>query len=156
MKHLSISYSIVTLNELNEKEQMLFHTAEASLKNAHAPYSHFYVASALIDTNGKITSGNNQENAAYPSGLCAERVALFAAKSQSRVPISAIIVLAQNERNEKADAFPCGSCRQVMMEYAMNQQTPIKIIMQRKDGDFITIEDATLLLPFHFDSEKLK
>lgn len=156
MKSLSISYSIQSYSELSEKDQDLIKSAESSLKNAYAPYSHFFVASALRDVEGNITVGNNQENAAYPSGICAERVALFAAKSKSAIAIETIVVLAQNEKSEAADAFPCGSCRQVMQEYASTQNEPIRILMHRKEGDFILIEDVQLLLPFHFDSDMLK
>lgn len=156
MKQLSIDYSILSFEELPEQDQALVKAAQSSLEKAHAPYSKFYVGSAVRDINGKVTTGNNQENAAYPSGLCAERVALFAAKSLEKTPLSTIVVLATNQGIETSDAFPCGNCRQVMMEYASLQDEPMRILMQRKEEDFILIEDVKQLLPFHFDSEQLK
>ncbi|MFT6868689.1 MAG: cytidine deaminase [Cyclobacteriaceae bacterium] len=156
MINLSISYKILAFDDLTSKDRQLVLAAESSWKNAHAPYSHFFVGSAVRDLNGKITTGNNQENAAYPSGLCAERVALFAAKSQEKTALDTIVVLAKNQVDILADAFPCGNCRQVMMEYATMQTNPIRILMQRKEGDFIAVDDVKSLLPFHFDAQQLK
>ncbi|MEO9476277.1 MAG: cytidine deaminase [Cyclobacteriaceae bacterium] len=153
---LNISYNIFELSQLSAADQTLVKSAEAGLAHVHAPYSNFSVGSAVRDASGKVTAGSNQENAAYPSGLCAERVAIFAAKSQSKVDLEAIVVLAKNEKGESADAFSCGNCRQVMMEYASIQEAPIKIIMQRKEGDFVVLDDVRFLLPFSFASNSLK
>lgn len=153
---LNISYKIVELSQMSETDQALVKSAEESLVYVHAPYSKFSVGSAVRDVSGKVTTGSNQENAAYPSGLCAERVAVFAAKSQSKVDLEAIVVLAKNEKGQLADAFSCGNCRQVMLEYASVQEEPIKIIMQRKEGDFVILDDVRFLLPFSFASDSLK
>lgn len=156
MTNLSINYKILEFDDLSANDRQLVLAGEQGLKNAYAPYSLFSVGSAVRDMNGKITTGNNQENAAYPSGLCAERVALFAAKSQDQTPLETIVVLAKNQEQHLADAFPCGSCRQVMIEYASLQKSPIRILMQRKEGDFILLDDVRILLPFHFDAQQLK
>ncbi|MFY0598077.1 MAG: cytidine deaminase [Cyclobacteriaceae bacterium] len=155
MNSLTIPYEISTFEALSREDQDLINEARTAMLNAHAPYSNFLVGSSVKDENDKITTGNNQENAAYPSGLCAERVALFAAKSQSKAALKTIVVLAQNEKNELADAFPCGSCRQVMLEYASLQETPIRVLMQKKEGDYIVIGDVKQLLPFQFDADQL-
>jgi len=153
---LNISYKVLELNQLSEQDQSLVKSAEKGFENVHAPYSRFSVGSAVRDVQGRVTNGSNQENAAYPSGLCAERVAIFAAKSQSKVDLESIVVLAKNEKGQSADAFSCGNCRQVMLEYASIQEAPIKIIMQRKEGDFVCLDDVRLLLPFSFASGSLK
>lgn len=150
-----IPFSRKTFFQLSEKEQRLVEEAEKAMENAHAPYSRFTVGSALILESGKIVTGNNQENAAYPSGLCAERVALFKAMSDSKEPIDTIVVLAKNGSGATADAFSCGNCRQVMMEYAGMQEKPIKILMRDREEQFIVVDDVRLLLPFNFDYRML-
>ncbi|MBV6644702.1 MAG: cytidine deaminase, partial [Cyclobacteriaceae bacterium] len=121
---------------------------------AYAPYSQFKVGAALYQGKG-LTTGSNQENAAYPSGLCAERVALFSAKSKSDQAIEAIAVVAVNDQEKVADALPCGSCRQVLLEYADQQESPIRVIMRTASGEFIIVPDARDLLPFNFSSSAL-
>lgn len=125
------------------------------MSGAHAPYSNFTVGSAVLMEDSSIVIGNNQENAAYPSGLCAERVALFSAKSLSKKPIRTIAIVARNQKKEPADAFSCGNCRQVMMEYANVQSTPIRILMGDHTGKFVVVDDVRKLLPFSFHSKSL-
>ncbi|HCX20430.1 MAG: cytidine deaminase [Flammeovirgaceae bacterium] len=156
MENIQIDYQIVSKEELSDLEQALVKKAIDALAGAHAPYSNFKVGSAVQMEDGTVVSGNNQENAAYPSGLCAERVALFAAKSQTKQPIKAITIVAKNQNKEAADAFSCGNCRQVMMEYANEQNDPIKIIMGDHEGKFIVLDDVRKLLPFSFYSKSLK
>lgn len=126
------------------------------MDKAHAPYSRFQVGSAVRLADLSVVTGNNQENAAYPSGLCAERVALFKAKSESVLDIEAIAVVARNANGEVADAFSCGGCRQVMMEYASLQQKPMRILMRDQDEQVIIVADVKALLPFHFNSSTLE
>lgn len=152
----TIPYKKLAFGSLSAQEKALISLSEESLKNAHAPYSNFTVGSAIRIADGGVYSGSNQENAAYPSGLCAERVAMFKAKSESKKPIEAIVVIARNGKGEAADAFSCGSCRQVMMEYAGLQNEPIKILMRDKDENYIVLDDARLLLPFSFEAKALK
>jgi len=153
---LLISYQKVSFDELSTADQQLIVKAQEAMDGAHAPYSNFQVGSAVELQDQTIVTGNNQENAAYPSGLCAERVALFAAKSQTKQPIRAITVVARNSHQQPADAFSCGNCRQVMLEYASQQAEPIKVIMSDHLSNYIVLDDLRHLLPFSFDAESLK
>lgn len=153
---IQINYQQLTFDELTAGDGQLVRLARQAMDGAHAPYSHFHVGSAVLMADGTTVTGNNQENAAYPSGLCAERVALFAAKSQSRQPISTIAVVARNEENLPADAFSCGNCRQVMLEYASLQPSPIRVIMGSRHEHYLLIEDVRELLPFTFESTTLR
>lgn len=150
-----IPYTLRSYHQLSDSDKYLANEAEDAMKNAHAPYSNFNVGCAIQLADDAVFTGSNQENAAYPSGLCAERVALFKVGSETRVPIKTIIVAARNEAAKTADAFSCGSCRQVMMEYASLQQDPIRIMMRRGDGGYVVVEDVRLLLPFGFDANTL-
>lgn len=154
--NLTISYELLARDQLSSKDQELIASAEASMDMAHAPYSGFRVGSAVLLADGSTFTGSNQENAAYPSGLCAERVALFAAKSQRKEAIATLVVVAKGQDQAPANAFSCGSCRQVMMEYASQQPSPIRILMQTDTGAFLVIKDVKELLPFHFNSESLR
>lgn len=153
---LEIPYVLLSADQLDQQDLELLKVAEEMLETAHAPYSHFRVGSAVLLEDGSIYGGNNQENAAYPSGLCAERVALFKAKSESQSPIRTILVIARNANDEPADAFACGGCRQVMMEYAACQKHQVRVLMRNKAGAFIEVKDVQLLLPFHFEARTLK
>ena len=151
-----ITFTEKNLSDYSKDDQELIANAHSSLKNAYAPYSGFKVGCAVALSSGRIITGNNQENAAYPSGLCAERVALFAAKSQYKEPIATIVVLAQTSAGHPANAFSCGNCRQVMMEYASQQSEPIRILMLTEQDTYIELTNVKELLPFHFNSESLR
>ncbi|MEQ8469941.1 MAG: cytidine deaminase [Marinoscillum sp.] len=153
--NINISYHTLKKDELNSDDLHLIDHAIQAMAGAHAPYSNFTVGSAVKMADQSVVTGNNQENAAYPSGLCAERVALFAAKSQSKQAVETIAIVAQNQKKQWADAFSCGNCRQVMLEYASQQETPIRILMGDKNGCFVVLEDVTFLLPFSFDANTL-
>lgn len=155
MPQLHIPFREIQPADLTSEQQALAKAAEQAMKLAHAPYSQFTVGSAVLLADGTVYAGSNQENAAYPSGLCAERVALFKARSETKTSIQAIMVQARNARGELADAFSCGGCRQVMMECASQQTEPIQVLMRTKTGTFITLDDVRLLMPFSFDSESL-
>ena len=155
-KELKISFSEFDTSELKSSDATLLQAAIEAMQSAHAPYSGFKVGSAVLLENGEVVTGNNQENAAYPSGLCAERVALFTARSQSKTPISSIAVVAINHALNVADAFCCGACRQVIIEYASMQSEPIRVLMRSANEKIIVIDDAKELLPFHFYSESLQ
>jgi cytidine deaminase len=111
--------------------QTLIEEAKAQTQKAYAPYSNFKVGCAVLLENGVIIGGNNQENAAYPSGLCAERVAVFYAKSQyPDTAVSAIAIAAFHNGNFTAEPVnPCGACLQTLLETEKRQKTPIKLIL---------------------------
>lgn len=133
MKQIDINISIESyqLDELSPQDQELVQAAIKATHNAYANYSRFYVGAALRLENGKMVIGANQENAAFPSGLCAERTAVFAA--QANYPDSPIETLAIVARNEKGvlpnPITPCGACRQVILEIEDRYKKPIKILL---------------------------
>ena len=155
-KSIQINFRELAFTDLNAGHQALVTAAVEAMEHAHAPYSRFRVGCAISLQGGQVITGNNQENAAYPSGLCAERVAIFAAKSQHQDPIATLVVVAKNHQQQLANAFSCGSCRQVIMEYASMQKTPITMIFRNADDRFIVLDDAKELLPFHFNSDSLQ
>ena len=159
MKHksLTINYSLAeTLTELNAADQQLMKEALKAAGNAYAPYSGFKVGAALRLASGKVVTGNNQENAAYPSGLCAERVALFSASSQypdEIIETIAITIISPNKITEPIS--PCGSCRQVLAEYESKQDKKIRIIFSGETGKTITVDGIENLLPMMFNAQKM-
>ncbi|MFT4736200.1 MAG: cytidine deaminase [Cyclobacteriaceae bacterium] len=153
---VEFSYQKLTLDKLEQRDQALFEKAEQALQYSHSPYSQFKVACAIRLTNGVVITGSNQENASYPAGLCAERVALYAAKSSQSSHVETMIIIARKSSGESADANACGNCRQVMVEYASLQSDPIRVLMQQSDQAFIQVNDAKELLPFHFNSDALR
>ncbi|PIQ47753.1 MAG: cytidine deaminase [Cytophagales bacterium CG12_big_fil_rev_8_21_14_0_65_40_12] len=140
-----------------EIKQLIDEAKKAAL-NAYAPYSNFQVGAALLLDDGKIITGNNQENACYPTGLCAERVAFFSAKSQ--YPDSKILRVAIVAKRSVDDFFklatPCGSCRQAMSEYENNQNQNIAVYLADADGTVFESESIDNLLPFKFSDKDLK
>ena len=145
-----------SIDELSKEEQVLINKSKEVVKNAYAPYSKFNVGAAVLLANGEIITGTNQENAAYPSGLCAERVAIFYANSKyPDIPVKAIAVTAfTNNQFIEKPLPPCGSCRQVIVETETRFKTPIKIYLVSKDK-ITVIEDAKTLLPINFDEHFL-
>jgi len=150
-------YEYNSIEELDVKDKILVKKAKEITKNSYAPYSNFNVGAAVLLENGKIVTGTNQENAAYPSGLCAERVALFYANSEyPNIPVLAIAVSVKtNNSFLESPAPPCGSCRQVLLETETRFKTPIKIILAAAEKVQI-IENAKSLLPINFDDSFLK
>lgn len=139
-------------NELSQEQINLLEEAESACQMAYAPYSNFKVGAAVLLENGEIIKGNNQENAAYPSGLCAERVALFAAKAN--FPSSNVIRIAIVSDGDliKLQQFltPCGACRQVMAEVQNVQKDTFEIILKNPNGSIITFDQVDDLLPLIF------
>ena len=136
-------------------QQLVFEAREAS-KKAYAPYSGFSVGAAILLSNEKIIIGNNQENAAFPNGLCAERVALFYANANyPKVPVKAVAITASN-KNGLIDGpvSPCGSCRQALMETEVRYKLPIRLILDGKQKIQV-FEGTGNLLPFAFKPESL-
>ncbi|HEY9006377.1 cytidine deaminase [Ohtaekwangia sp.] len=146
-----------SLNDLDTVSKELVQKAKDALAHAYAPYSNFMVGAAALLDDGSVITGMNQENAAYPSGLCAERVALFSAYAlYPHVKILKIAVTAQ-KRNEPdlTPATCCGECRQVLLEFENRQQAPIEIVMQSQDGKWVKAPSASSLLPFAFSNASL-
>ena len=130
----------------------LLRQAHEATHNSYAPYSKFHVGAAARLANGVIVKGNNIENAAYPSGLCAERVTLFAAQAQyPDVPVEALAITASSEITEVTDPVaPCGACRQVMVETEQRSCRPMRIICQGHTGPVFVFNGVETLMPFVF------
>jgi len=146
-----------SVKDLNAEDQILVEKAIEAAGKAYAPYSGFKVGAALRLANGEIITGNNQENAAYPSGLCAERVALFYANAQyPDVPVNAIAITAFNNGQQVNEAvYPCGSCRQVILEDEVRFENDVRMILAGKDK-IIIAGNIKALLPLHFDESALR
>ncbi|MDH5474203.1 MAG: cytidine deaminase [Cyclobacteriaceae bacterium] len=140
----------------SDELSLIEHALEATF-NAYAPYSNFNVGAAILLDDGSIIKGANQENAAFPSGLCAERVAIF--HIMNSFPNQKILKIAITARKEKSTdhfpAAPCGGCRQVMLEQEQKQGKPIEVIFQSNEN-WIKISSTLELLPYSFDKNSLK
>jgi len=157
-KKLSITFDVFEhLNELPQEVQNLFEKAIEVRKNAYAPYSQFQVGAALLLDNNQIVAGSNQENAAYPSGLCAERVAIFSAGAiYPKTKIKVLAITATSTKYENTDPIPpCGACRQVIAEYEINQEQPIPIYFMGATGIILLAHSIKDLLPLMFDKKYL-
>ena len=160
MKEISITSSFIvydSLEELSKEIQDLMNQAVEVRKKAYAPYSQFRVGAALLLDNGKIILGSNQENAAYPSGLCAERTAIFyAGSTYPEAKILKMAITAASDTNQTtAPIPPCGSCRQSIAEYEIRQETPIEIYFMGEIGEVYKSASLKNLLPFMFDKKFL-
>lgn len=146
-----------TIQELPTDIQNLMHEAVAIRKTAYAPYSHFKVGTAILLDNGEIIVGSNQENAAYPSGLCAERVAVFyaGAKYPEAKILKMAISAASDNTTTRAPIPPCGACRQSLAEYEIKQNTPIEIYFMGEIGSIYKSDSLKNLLPLLFDKKFL-
>ena len=149
--------SVCSFDEFSEEDRQLIDAAREAATRGYAPYSHFNVGAAVRLIDGTIVTGNNQENAAYPSGICAERTALFWAGSQ--YPDKAVVTLAIAARNSSGEfpvpIPPCGACRQVLLETQRRFNTPIRILLYGTSRVFI-FNSIDALLPFQFSSENLQ
>jgi cytidine deaminase len=143
--------------ELPEEIQKVINKAHGARKKAYAPYSHFNVGAAILLENGKIIEGNNQENAAFPSGLCAERVAAFYAGAQfPKIIFKALAITAGSTKSiNETPIPPCGACRQSLAEYEVNQNSPIEIYFMGEKGKVVKAASVKSLLPLIFDSSYL-
>lgn len=137
---------------LSLADQTLVNQALKAMQQAYAPYSKFKVGASVLLKSGHIVQGNNQENIAYPSGLCAERVALFYAGAQFPLdPVIKICIVAEGElMPQGALLSPCGSCRQVMLESEARQAQPIEVLLVQRSGQIIVLDSVQNLLPFGF------
>ena len=141
-----------TMEELPQQDAELMRRAHEAARNAYAPYSKFQVGAAARLANGAVVTGNNIENAAYPSGLCAERVALFSAQAQyPDVAVEALAITACSENAEVTEPVaPCGACRQVMVETEQRSKQPMRIICQGETGPVMVFDGIETLMPFIF------
>jgi len=144
-------------SELSQNDQELLRDAAAARENAYAPYSKFKVGAAVLLENGEVVIGNNQENASYPSGLCAERVAIFHAGAKyPGVAIKAIAISAASSKQEVGEpAAPCGNCRQSIIEYEQKQRAPISLLMSSDTGPIYKCNSTSDILPLAFNSSFL-
>lgn len=153
---LEIAITTCTYDELNEADRQLINQAKEATNRSYAPYSKFSVGAAALLANGITVTGTNQENAAYPSGLCAERTTLFYANSQyPDQPVLTLAIAARTENGFLATPIPpCGSCRQVLMETEQRFNHPMRILLYGEKEIFI-INGTKDLLPLSFGSEFL-
>ena len=156
---ISISYEEYGESEkLPSLDSELIDEAVKALEGSYAPYSDFHVGAALLLEDGEVIRGSNQENAAYPSGLCAERVALFYANSEhpDKAVVSLAITVKSDHFTSNEPVAPCGSCRQVIAETEKRQNSKIRVIMNGDSGRTRVVEGIENLLPMMFHEEKLK
>lgn len=153
MKKLTtaINYLLVQPDELTPTEQALVQKAIDATNNSYARYSNFHVGAACLLENGNVVIGANQENAAFPSGLCAERTAIFAAQANHPdQPITTLAIAARNVNGLlKSPISPCGGCRQVVLEIEDRYQRPVRILLYGTEGIYV-FESIKDLLPFSF------
>lgn len=154
MQELTLNTTIKAMQkeELSEPEQLLVEAAIEATKRSYSPYSHFSVGAALLLENGKTVIGCNQENAAFPAGLCAERTAIFAAGAKyPDVPVTMLAIAARNSKGELTDEpiSPCGTCRQVMIETETRFKHPIRILLYGKKCIYV-LEGIKQLMPLSF------
>ena len=153
----SVHITLKAEEELSDTEQKLLTAAKEATFRSYAPYSHFYVGAAVLLANGEIITGNNQENCAFPSGLCAERTTLFYANSRyPDVPVKVLCIVARGTSSKFTETpiSPCGACRQVMTETEHRFGVPMQVMLYGTAGTYF-IESAHELLPVAFDSSSL-
>ncbi|MCF8347373.1 MAG: cytidine deaminase [Bacteroidales bacterium] len=161
MEIKNITVRVEAYNESESLPEMygyLLSEAEKALTGSYAPYSEFHVGAAVLLDNGEVVLGSNQENAAYPSGMCAERVALFHAQTVfPGVPVKMIAITATADHFvTTAPVTPCGACRQVMAEVEKRQTEKIAVVMRGQTGATFAVNGIDELLPLLFHEEKLK
>ena len=158
-RQLSLHYhEFDTPDQLSAPERRVWDAARAATAHSYAPYSHFHVGAALLLADDTVFQGTNQENAAYPSGLCAERTALFGLAGSHLGAVPRIVGMAVAGRPAQGDftaALPCGACRQVMLESEMRQGQPVWLLLPGPTGTVLRFERLADLLPFHFSPSDL-
>lgn len=154
---LEINIQYCQFDELSEEDQELVSMAREATQNSYAKYSRFYVGAALRLQDGRIVKGANQENAAFPSGLCAERTAIFAAQANDpEQPIVALAIAARNDHGfTQEPVTPCGSCRQVMLEIEDRYQSPVRMLLYGTRGIYV-LKSTRDLMPLCFVDENMR
>ena len=160
MKEIKIEstlYVFENVEELPKDAFTLMQKAIEAREKAYAPYSNFHVGAALLLDNNEIITGNNQENASYPSGLCAERTAIYYAGSQfPDAKVVRMAISAGSKKNKTTSPIPpCGACRQAIAEYEVKQDTPIEIYFMGETGKVAKSKSLANLLPLIFDKSVL-
>jgi len=160
MKKLSrtIEWRVLSQDELKGDDLMLVNAAKEATAGSWSPYSGFKVGAALLLEDGTIVTGSNQENAAYPSGLCAERTALFAAgHTHPGKAVTALAIAARNNNGYTAQPItPCGACRQVLAETEQRGGKPIRFILYGTEGAMVIEGGTDAILPFCFGADSMK
>lgn len=159
MQKQSIQFEITHLeaNELSASETELLASAREAMNTSYSPYSKYKVGAALRLASGNIVQGSNQENASFPAGLCAERVAVF--QAGVRFPgevIECIAIAVSGGEKPASPAAPCGNCRQAILEYELRQEQPIRYLLAAGNQTIVAIPSTRDLLPLGFDSSYLK
>lgn len=160
MRKLELTISLEcydSTEELSESECLLIETAQQATFKSYAPYSNFHVGAAVLLEDGSIHSAGNQENAAFPSGSCAEQSAIYWVGSnfpEKQIHAIAVVARPGNDKNFKP-VSPCGACRQSLLEYEVRQQKKIRLIMLGADNQVIVSESIASLLPVKFDASDL-
>ena len=156
MKDIKIESKFTVYDDIKELPEDIFKLMQMAIdarKKAYAPYSKFTVGAALLLDNNQIVTGNNQENASYPSGLCAERTAIYYAGSQfPKATILKMALTAGSEEHQTVTPIPpCGACRQAISEYEVKQNQPIEIYFMGEAGKVVKSHSLANLLPLGFD-----
>lgn len=147
-----------TIEDLDSESKYLVHKAKDATLHAYAPYSKFHVGAALMLEDGTIVTGSNQENAAYPLCMCAERIALYTAATthpDKRITKIAVVAHKKNHK-ELTSATSCGACAQVMLEFEYRQKKPIEVIMLGPDDRWLKCSSVSVMLPMGFTKESLE
>ena len=151
-KTIQSNFLVCQKEELSQEEQQLIDAAIEATSRSYAPYSHFHVGAAIQLKNGVVIMGCNQENAAFPAGICAERSAIFAAGAQyPDQPIMTLAITARNSKGELLDepASPCGTCRQVIIETETRFKQPVRILLYGKKYTYV-MDGIRQLMPLSF------
>jgi len=148
----TVTLELYQWHELAEDIQLLINKAKEASENAYAPYSNFMVGAAVLLDSGEMLYGNNQENASYPVGICAERVVLGYAHARypDAKPMQLAVVAKRRDEKKFATVSPCGLCRQTISEYEVRYAQPIEIYMLKPDGGVLKAGSIDELLPFKF------
>lgn len=151
-------YKLCTYEELSEQDRQLVDRAKQATQQSYAPYSHFHVGAATLLDDGTIVTGTNQENVAYPSGLCAERTVLFYTGSAYPNKVVVALAIAAYTKGEftPTPIAPCGACRQVMLEMEQRHGKPIRILLYGTEGIYIIEGGVGELLPLTFNASFLE
>ena len=151
-------YVLCDYAELTEADRQLVDAAKLATERSYAPYSHFHVGAAALLADGTVVTGTNQENAAYPSGLCAERTTLFyASAAHPNIPVVALAIAAYTDGTfTRTPIAPCGACRQVMLEVENRHHHPIRTLLYGTEGIYIIEGGTRELLPLTFDASFLE
>jgi cytidine deaminase len=158
MKKVEIQFSYKIYNnieELSDNDRTLINTAKQASEFAYAPYSNFKVGATILLKNGEIVNGSNQENASFPVGICAERVALANLSLKGHNNIVTAIAVYCNNKNEQMPAAPCGMCRQALYEQEKKQKSPIRILLKGNMDEIIEVNSVNDLLPLGFSENDL-